>query len=518
MEPESASPGGARRVADQGSADPVLRFFRTDDLTQNLGQRTARGGVSTLAVAVVSLAVTTLTTLWLTRALSPSDYGLFGMVLVVSGFASMFVDLGLSRAVVQREEITQAQVSTLFWINLGIATVLAIVVALATPLVVAFYEEPRLATINVAMAGLFVVGALALQHRALLERRMEFGRLNAISLASLVGGAIAAVVVAELGGGYWALVVMPAVAQGITVVGMFVACPWRPSLPRRRVGARSMLAFGGHVTGFQVMNYFHRNADNAMLGYAWGASALGLYARAYSLMMLPASKLNGPLTQVVVPALSRVREQPERYRRLFARVLGLSSLALVPGMMLAIVLADPGIPLLFGEPWAEMVPIFYALSPAALMGATSAATGWLYLSYGHVERRTPWVAFTSLASVGAMLAGLPFGAIGVAVAVSAFQVLIRLPSVWWAAAGTPVRLSDYVAAVRFPFVASSIAAGAAWGLLSMLSLDPLPHLGVASIAFALAFGVQLVLLPAGRRNLALVREALALLRARTTVG
>src|SRR5690606_34686494 len=106
--------------------------------------------------------------------------GLYGMVLVITNFANMFVDLGLTRAVIQKPHITHPQVSTLFWINLVISSGIAAGIALATPLVVRFYDEPRVAAINMVMAGSLVISGLMLQHRALLQRRMEFGKINLV--------------------------------------------------------------------------------------------------------------------------------------------------------------------------------------------------------------------------------------------------------------------------------------------------------------------------------------------------
>ncbi|MEM9251024.1 MAG: lipopolysaccharide biosynthesis protein [Planctomycetota bacterium] len=487
------------------------RWFRTDDLVKGIGKRSARGGAYTFATTGLNLAVTTAATILVTRQLTQEDFGLYGMVIVLTGFARLFADLGLSRAVVQRPHVTHAQVSTLFWINLGVATAIAAVVAAATPLVVAFYNEPRLAPINLAMAGLFVVNGLGRQHRALLERRMEFGRINLVTASLTPIGAIAGVVVALLGGGYWALAAIPAASAIAAAAGMWLACDWRPGPPRRHTGVRSMLAFGGHVTGVQVINYFARNADNAMLGFAWGAGPLGLYTRAYSLMMLPITKVNSPLLGVVIPALAKLTNEPESYRRYYTRALGLVTATLTPAIVLILILIDDIVPLALGNQWITIVPIFYALGPACLMGVSNSATGWLYLSCGHVHRQTRWAFIHISISTIAMTAGVQFGAIGMAIAVSCVYVLLKPFAILWAVKSTPVPFGLAARTIYMPLVAATVAITATLLALSLVASSYESHLRLALKlgCFAAVYIVWFALTPWGQRDVGNVMSVLS---------
>lgn len=440
------------------SATTATDYFRTDDLQHSLGKRTARGGMYTFAATGLNFAVTAISTIWLTRQLSADDFGLYGMVLAITNFAAMFVDLGLSRAVVQKPHITHEQVSTLFWINLGIATILALVVAAATPLVCTFYGEPRLAPINLSMSLLFIFSGLALQHRALLQRRMEFAKINKVAALAPVIGAIAAVTIAIIGGGYWALVTGPAVTQLVNCLGMWKVCSWRPGWPRRGTGVRQMLAFGGHVTAFQFINYFSRNADNVLLGYTWGPIALGLYTRSYSLMILPASKIMTPLQQVILPGLSRLVDTPVRYRQFFRNALGLFAVLTAIPSVVFILISPELIPLLLGSKWNDIVPIFLALGPAVIVTCTITASSWLYLSFGHVDRQTFAGTVNMAVMILAILMGLPYGPLGIAIAVSTARVCCNIPYVAYSCQGTPISIKDYLQSVSWPIWSSVMAA------------------------------------------------------------
>ena len=168
-----------------------------------------------------------------------------------------------------------------------------------------------------------------------------------------------------------------------------------------------MLAFGGHVTGFQFINYFARNADNIMLGNTWGKVPLGMYTRAYSLMMLPASKLMSPLDQVLVPVLSRLVDDPAKYRQFYCHALALVA-TLSTFATVGLVLTSPElIPLVLGEKWSGIVPLFLMLSPAVLVACTNSASSWLYLSFGHVDRHLFAGTINAAYMVLAMIIGLP---------------------------------------------------------------------------------------------------------------
>ena len=445
-------------------SSPAADYFRTDDLHADLGRRTARGGLYTVATMALNFFVIATSTYWLTRQLSPADFGLYTMIAVIINFSTHFVDLGLSRAVVQNAEINHEQVSTLFWINLAIATAIALLVALATPFICDFYREPRLAPINLSMSLLFVISGLMLQHRALLQRRMEFGRISTVGAISPAIGAVVGIAVAYLGGGYWALVAVTLVTQLANCIGLWIACSWRPGRPRRGIGARKMVAFGGHVTAFQLINYFTRNTDQILLGRWWGDVATGLYGRAFTFMALPAGKIMTPLTQVLVPSLARLTDSPEKYRKVFRSALGLLATACILPSVLAILLAPELFPLLFTPKWNDMVPIFLALGPAAIVTSTASASWWLYLSFGHVERQTYAGIVNMVFTVIAILCGLPYGPLGVAVAVMFARVASNLPYFAYSCRGTPISLKDYLGAVSWPTWISTLAAAGALGV------------------------------------------------------
>lgn len=493
---------------------PAADWFSTEDLNAGLGRRTARGGVVVLAGTTINAVTTLVGTVLVTRNLTDEDFGLYGMAIVLTGFAGIFVDLGLGRAVVQRPRVTHRQVSTLFWINVALSTAIATGTAALTPTVVAVFDEPRLATINLVLCWTFVGSALAMQHRALLMRRQRHAAIAGVSIAAGFIGATVSVVAAWLGLGYWALVALPIAGQLATIAGSWAVCHWVPGRPSFDRATLEMIGFGGHVTGVQIINYFAQSADNAMLGFSWGAGPLGLYTRAYSLMMLPATRLSGPLSGVLVPALARLTDQPSRFARVF--LLALSTFAMASTMVVGwmVVAASDLVRVLLGEQWLPMLPVFYALSPACLMGATASCNGWLYLSIGHVSRQTRWVMIQTSIMLAVMAAGVQWGGFGLAVSVSAAALLLKPLAIIWSCQGTCVRAADTLRAAYFPILPAALAAAAAVTTRDALA-GPGGHvLGLiaSTAAYLLGWALWLGLTRRGRRTLDSAAAAVTLLR------
>jgi PST family polysaccharide transporter len=203
----------------------------------------------------------------LARLLTPADFGLIAMVTAVTGFVEMFKEAGLSMATIQRAEINHRQISTLFWINLGLSILLMFVVVGLAPAVAWFYGEPQLLWITIALGAMFPLGGLTIQHVALLRRQMRFGTLVSIDVTSNAVGIAAAITAAAFGARYWALVIMMAASGAANAALVWITCPWVPGLPKRGAGVRPMLAFGGNLTGFAFINYWARSADNVLIGW-----------------------------------------------------------------------------------------------------------------------------------------------------------------------------------------------------------------------------------------------------------
>lgn len=346
----------------------------------------------------------------------------------------------------------------------------------------------------------FVFGGLTVQHQALLKRMMRFTALGLAEVFGMFLGVAVAIIAAWLGAGYWALVFMQLAIPAGTFVGVWVVCPWRPGWPSRRSGIRPMLAFGRDIAGFQIVNYFSRNLDKILIGKFWGGNALGLYSRAYGLMMLPLTQIRQPLTSVALPALSRLQDEPERYRRAFLRTTEKILMLALPPVTLLLVGSDWVIAIVLGPQWAGASRIFAWLGVAAITQMALIVTGWLFISQGRSRDFFLWGVMGSALSILSFLVGLPYGAVGVAAAYSLVGVFLRFPIlVWWVRRKGAVGSFDLLGSIA-PFVLVSIGLALCGFALRRVTgiVQPIAGLGMLGLSLAVLTVAFYVAIPRTR--------------------
>lgn len=409
----------------------------------DLKGQAARGALATGVAQAVRVAIQLASVVLLARLLAPSDFGVFGMVAPIYGFVMMFQDLGLTQATIQKSDITPQQLSALFWINFGVSVALGLGLMLSSPLVAWFYGEPRTIAIVIAFGVMMIVAGLGSQHMALLNRNMRFGLLSLIDGLGATAGLAASLIVAVFSPTYWALVA-GSLAMTLTPTLMaWINLRWMPGRPAKTPGMESILQFGTGITGFNLSNFFARNLDNILIGRVSGETALGLYDRAYKLLLYPLQQVTGPIGRVMLPVLSRLNQDPERYRRAYLNVLSQMLLLMVPGVAWMIISSDLLVQALLGAKWQAAAPIFGALGFAALVQPINSSTGWLYISQGRAQGYMKWGLLFSAISVTSFLIGLPWGALGVATAYAIGEFL-KTPIIWWAVSRQgPVAFADF---------------------------------------------------------------------------
>lgn len=431
---------------------------------KDLKQKTIQGGVARLSSQAASFLLRVVSLMVLARLLAPKDFGLVGMVTAFTGVLSLFRDFGLSSAAVQRTTVTEEQISTLFWINLLVGAFLGLLAVAMAPALAAFYHEPRLFAVTVVLALGFIFNAAGIQHSVLLQRQMRFTALAVIGIVSLIVGTAIGIGGAKAGYGYWALVAMTVTSPLIATIGFWLAAGWVPGRPRRQAGIRSMMRFGGTLTLNGLVAYVGYNSEKVLIGRFWGADAIGIYGRAYQLINIPTDNLNSAVGEVAFSALSRVQDDPGRFRSYF-----LKGFSLVLGLTLPITIAcalfaDDAIFVLLGPKWKDAVAIFRLLAPTIAIFAIINPLGWLLYSLGLVGRSLKIALVFAPTIIAGYVMGLPYGPQGVAFAYSAVMTLWVIPFIAWCVHGTVVSLRDILLEVSRPLASGILAGALAFGV------------------------------------------------------
>lgn len=499
-------------------------YFSDESLRKDLKKKTVRGGVITGIAHAFSVLLSLFTIPFLARLLMPSDFGLIAMVSVFINFGSMFVDAGLSRATVQRNNITKQQVTNLFWFALSFGFLIAVIVACCSPIIARFYGEPRLQAITLAMAISYVFSGATVQHQALLQRGMRFGAISITHLAATFIGQVSGIIYAYYNHGtdhaYWALVIIPIVSNFTNLIGKWLACSWRPSLPKRHAGTRELIVFGANLTGFNFINYFSRNADKLLIGWWWGEVILGYYEQAYRIMFNPIRALMPKVNAVVVPALSRLQIDPDKYRHAYMSAFQVIIWLTTPFVGLMFAASDPFISIYLGENWKPVIPILQALIPAAWAATLLPVTGWCFSSWGHVNVQLRWGIVNSLVILPTILISFTFGVQVVAISLGIAFPLLRFVSFWICFKNTPIRMHDIIRGICYPTTISIVCGFFAYivdiycvARLGMMD-DYLLRIIIILISYvALATGI-VCLAPSFRREISLAWKPIAEFRSK----
>jgi len=484
----------------------------TDHLHADLKGRSVRGGLLTLTSQGAQFVISSISTVVLARLLTPADFGLVAMVTAITGLAMAFSDLGLSEATIQSHEITHDQVNMLFWINAGVGLGLTLVMVVLAPVLSWFYREPRLLGITFWLSLTFLTGGLMVQHGALLKRQMRFVPLAIRDVASMAVAVAAGIITALRGGGYWAIVVVPLTINTTRMVLSWLMVRWIPGLPKRGINVRSMIVFGGNVSASYLVTNLNRSADAVLIGWHWGAGPLGLYSRAYNLLMLPVRQLNAPTGSVAIPAFSRLQNDPERFARYYLRTVNLIIWISAPIFGFLFVAAQPVIVLLLGRKWQEAAPVFQILVIAALGQLLFESIIWLFVSRGESARLLKLLLIISPIIVGSFVVGLPFGIKGVALSGSLVFVGMFPWVLKYAFRGTDLNLQRLGQAIVRPIAlcfAGVFLAELARHVIAPRSI--VSDLFVAGLGFAVAAALS-ALIPSMREEALSLRKLLSELR------
>lgn len=476
------------------------QYFCTKKLKDNLKNHSVRGGSITLLQQLSKLILQIGATMILARMLTPEDYGLVGMVKATTGFIELFKNLGLNTATIQREEINHQQVSTLFWINLGVSVVCTVVAIAIAPVIAWFYGETRLVSITLALAVCFISSGLSTQHGALLSRQMRYRTIAIIDLLAQVISLGIGIIAAWFGLKYWALVLITVSHSIILALEFWLQCGWRPGFPQWSQDIKAMLWFGGGLTSTNIINYLTRNLDNILIGKYWGAQELGLYSRAYQLLMIPLISINAPLRIVAVNTLSRLVDSPERYRKTYLRMLEKIIMVTMPFVAFLVVTSDWMVLILLGPKWSAVSDIFRWFSFSAFVQPIEYTTGWLLISQGRTWEMFRFWLFTGAITVASFVGGLPWKSSGVAAAYSITGLLINTPlQYWFIGRSGPIRTRDFYQVSRPSLFATACVFLVLLAFRHSVTISH-PLFGLV-IAFILSVGtawLAFAVLPAGR--------------------
>jgi PST family polysaccharide transporter len=479
----------------------------------SLGDTAVRGTGLVLGTQGIRAALQFGSVIILARLLVPEDFGLVAMVTAVIGIAEIIRDAGLSSAAVQSTVLTEQERTNLFWANFGLGTACAVAAMAAAPLIVAGYGEPRLGPIVLVLACVFVFSGANTQFKSDLMRRMRFRQLAMADLTAQFLAITVAVALALAGAGLWAIVAQQVTTAVATLTINVINVRWLPGWPVRGVSLARFFRFGGGVLGTHGLSYITKSISNVAIGAALGAAPLGLYNRAYQLLMTPLQQIDAPMTSVFLPVLSRVKDDDTTFTRYVGKIQLMACYVTATVLSVAAGVATPLTLVLFGERWRGVVPIFAILAIGGVFRTTSMLAYWIFLAKGRTGTQLRQDLIARPIMIGIMVAGLPWGVVGVAAGHSIAFFLYWIVTFVTVGQSTGLDVRPlFRAAIRNAVLVSVPCGLTAFAVSTAMHTSALLELAAGVLAAGCWFVVAWLLFPPVRRDLlvagSLLRRAL----------
>lgn len=425
----------------------------------------------------------------LTRFLSPQDYGLIALVMVVISYAALLSDMGLSTAFVQRQHISHEERSSLYWLSVAVSAGLMLLVTAASPLASWIFNEPHLVLLLALVSTNFLAVALGQQLRMDAEKALNFRPVALIELAGAVGGFCIAIVTAMLGWGVYALVAAAMFSAWLTTLlcWMFLAKGWRPLLRLRWAEVRWFVRFGGGMVINNVMNHINATSDVLLGGHLLGAAQLGTYSVPRNLILQIQSMVNPIFTRVGFPVIASLQYEPARVQQVYLKIMNLTATVNAPIYVAMAVFAPEFVQLMLGEKFQGAAPLLRVLAVWGLLRSFGNPVGSLLFGLGRVRLSMWWNGSLLLIVPPALWLGSQYGAIGMAFAMATVMAVLFVPS--WALLLRPTcgaGLWVYSKQVLTPSLCAVMAGGSGWLAVSGFSL-PWLRLGIGLACCALSY-------------------------------
>ncbi|HEX9821822.1 MAG TPA: lipopolysaccharide biosynthesis protein [Methylomirabilota bacterium] len=452
-----------------------------NDAGPGLTLRTLRSMVWTGGGLAAETALQAVVVMVLARLLTPPDFGLVSVALVVTGFVGSFGELGLIPALIQRENLQPAHIRTAFTGGLAFALLMVAALWVLSQPVARLFAMPALDSMLCVLALSPLLRAWGSVPFALLQRAMRFREISLASVLSyLVGFGVVGVAAATAGGGAWSLVAAHLTQVFVHSLTVYLAWPVSHRLGVDRQALRDLLAYGGGISVARLANHVATRGDNMIVGHALGPTALGLYGPAYHLMALPADLFQRLVHTVLFPAISRLQTEPRRLAAVYRRGLAVTGLVVLPATLLAILLAPEVVEVLLGPRWSGVTAPLQILAAGMFFRVGYKISGVVVKATGAVNRfavrQIPYpIMVVSFAWVGTGW-GIDGVAVGVVAALSVHYLL--LTTLAMRVAGLTVR--DYLGAHRSALLLAAAVSGQAWIAVAIVRALQLP--GWATLA------------------------------------
>jgi len=398
----------------------------------------------------------------LVRLLKPEDFGLLAMVAVFFNFLALSGSIGLNTAIIQKKELSEEEISSVFWISVLLGLILSFLMFFTAPLVAKFYAQKELLEITPVLGIAFCLTSFGVVPYALHCKFLRFKILTFNDLGATFLSGLLAILSALKGGGVWSLIVQILSYNFFYSLLNFITAHFQPRRVLNFSKVKQMIYFGGNVFGLQTLGYFSQNVDKLLIGKYLGSIPLGFYDLAYRIMLFPLRRIPWAIGSVMYPALSLVQDNHQAVRNGYLRAIRMIASIVTPAMLGLAVIAPEFIKIVLGEKW---LPSLYVMRIFCLIGAfqaVSTTVEWIYYSQGRANLLFRVIIIFVLIYITSFILGLKWGINGVATMYGLSMLLIAYPNFKIPFNLINLKLTDFLKVLLSPVCASILMAGSVW--------------------------------------------------------
>lgn len=390
----------------------------------SLRDKAVSGATWKLVEISVAHVMTFVVELYLARKLAPSDYGLVGMLAIFFGLAMVLADSGFSSALIQRQNRTREDFSTVFVFNIVSSLIIYSLFVVFAPSIAAFYNEPLLKTIIYVSALTFIIRGFTSIHFAKLNIDLRFSTLSKISLVGTFTAGLTGVLLAYFGFGIWALVFQGIASALITGVIVWICSGLRPTIGFSRKSFRSLFSYGGNMLGSGIINCIYGNLYTLVIGKGFSPTAVGFYNRANGYAAMPSNIVNDVALRVNFPILVKLQNDNERLISAYEKLLKVPFFILYPLLVGLIVCAEPLIEVLIGAKWLPCVPYMRILCVGYMFYPLNGFNMNILYAKGRTDISFKLEFIKKPIGLLLLFASLPFGIIWMMVGKALYSVIV----------------------------------------------------------------------------------------------
>lgn len=433
---------------------------------------------------ILSLSVTFI----LARLISPEQFGTIGMVAVFSSFAKIFVDFGFSSALIQKKNASQKDINTVFCINLSLGFILSILFFISAPLIAGFYEKTEITSLTRALSPIFLISSVTGVNRAMTIKNLNIKLNTVIALIATLVSSVTAIIMAFYNFGEWSILTKMLVDATVLSLLYLSLNPVNQKLSFSKNSFKNLFKFGSNVAGDATINYWSRNADNLLIGKFLGDSSLGLYTKAYAIMMLPLKNISRVISKVMFPSFSILQNDISQIRIIYLKTTKLIAYVTFPLMAGLSISAKYFVLVAFGKDWVEMIPIISILSILGAIQSILSLNGVIYNALGKAGIAFKVSIVMSILYILSFILGIVLGDLmGLVIAYTITGLIASFPNFYMAGKQINITIKEMLINLTNPFLATGIMSIFLY-LVKLLIIIPSNLPSIISLLILIAIG------------------------------